>query len=378
MKNIFTIIFLGLGLLSCSKTEETKAEENFGVSEDGNEIVLTDAQMKNVGIQVASLENKDIATKIMLTGAIDIPPKATANVSAPSGGYAKTSKFLIGNYVKKGDVLVILEDPNVVQLQQEYLLAKSNLAYAQKDYVRQKELNESQASSDKTMQMAQTEANNQRVMVKAMAERLRILGINPDNLNTNNIQKTIAVRAPISGYISAVNFSLGQYVSPADVLFEIVNTNEKQLILKVFEKDLGKIQIGQKVYAYSNQNPEKKFLANVFLIGKDFEADKSVLVYCRMVENSESLIPGTFMNAEIETNMQTGQSLPEDAVVSWEGKQYVFEEIKSKTYRMVEVKIGNTENGYTEILENSPKFLKKKIVVKGAYPLLMGLKNVEE
>lgn len=377
MKNIFLIAILGLNIMSCSQSEE-KQGEVFEVSANQNEISLTDAQMKNARIQISSLANRDIATKIFLNGSIEVPPKSMASVSAPSGGYVRTSKFLVGNYVNKGDVLVILEDPNIVQLQQEYLLAKSNLSYAKKDYTRQKDLNKSQASSDKAMQMAQTEANNQQVMARAMAERLRVLGVNPDNLNSGNIQKTIAVRAPISGYISAVNISLGQYVSSADRLFDIVNTSEKQLVLKVFEKDLNKVQIGQRVYAYSNQNPEKKILANVFLVGKDFGADRSVLVYCRITENVEQLIPGTFMNAEVETNIQTGQSIPEDAVVTWEGRQYVFEEVKAKTFRMMEVKIGNTENGYTEILNITPEFLKKKIVIKGAYQLLMGLKNVEE
>lgn len=279
-----------------------KKAEEFAVSTDKNEISLTDAQMKNTEIKVASLQSKDIANKIFLNGTIDVPPKSMASVSAPSGGYVRTSRFLVGNFVSKGEVLVVLEDPNIVQLQQEYLLAKSNLSYAQKDYERQKDLNQSQASSDKAMQMAQTQENKQLVMMRTMAERLRVMGINPETLSAGNIQKTIAVEAPISGYISAVNIALGQYVSPADKLFDIVNINEKQLILKVFEKDLNKIQVGQKVFAYSNQNPEKKIETHIFLIEKDFGMDKSVLVYCQLPEN-KALIPGTYMNAEVETDL---------------------------------------------------------------------------
>lgn len=377
MKNIFLIAILGLRLISCSKSEEATAE-TFEVSAAQDEIALTDLQIKNAGIQTASLEDKDLANIITLNGSVQVPPHAMASVSAPSGGYVRVSKFLVGNYVQKGDVLTVLEDPNIVQLQQDYLLAKSNLSYAQKDYTRQKDLNKSQASSDKAMQMAQTDAQNQQIMVRAMANRLRVLGVNPDQLNSGNIQKSVAVRAPISGYISAVYISLGQYVSPADKLFDITNTGEVQLALRVFEKDLGKIQVGQRVYAYSNQNPDKKLTANVFLIGKDFEADRSVLVYCRFVNNSDNLIPGTYMNAEVETNATTASSLPDDAIVTWENKQFVFEEIKPKTFKMVEVQIGKMEAGYTEIINPTPELLKKKLVTKGAYTLLMGLKNVEE
>ena len=335
-------------------------------------------QMKNVGIQTVSLKDRELAFTINATGFIDVPPNAMASVSAPSGGYVRTSKFLVGNYVKKGDVLVVLEDPNIVQLQQDYLLAKSNLSYAQKDYIRQKDLNENKASSDKAMQMAHTDAQNQKIMMNAIADRLRILGVNPERLHSGNIQKSIAVKAPISGYISAVNISLGQYVSPADRLFDIINTNEKQLVLKVFEKDLSKIRVGQKVYAFSNENPKNQLVANVFLIGKNFEADRSVLVYCNFIDSTEHLAKGTFLNAKIETENKISTSISDDAVVTWEGKQYVFEELKPKTYKMLEVQIGNSENGYTELVNTSQSFMNKKFVTKGAYQLLMGLKNIEE
>ena len=73
------------------------------------------------------------------------------------------------------------------------------------------------------------------------------------------------------------------------------------MVLKVFEKDLPKIKIGQKVYAFSNENPKNQLVANVFLIGKNFEADRSVLVYCNFGSVTEHLAKGTFLNAKIET-----------------------------------------------------------------------------
>ena len=371
MNKIFLAGIISIMVLSCSGSQEQPVEV-FDVSEE-DQITLTDEQMKKVGIQTVSLKDRELAFTINATGFIDVPPNAMASVSAPSGGYVRTSKFLVGNYVRKGDVLVVLEDPNIVQLQQDYLLAKSNLSYAQKDYVRQKDLNENKASSDKAMQMAHTDAQNQKIMMNAIADRLRILGVNPERLHSGNIQKSIAVKAPISGYISAVNISLGQYVSPADRLFDIINTSEKQLVLKVFEKDLPKIKIGQKVYTFSNESPE-----NQFLIGKNFEVDRSVLVYCNFGGSTEHLAKGTFLNAKIETENKISTSISDDAVVTWEGKQYVFEELKPKTYKMLEVQIGNSENGYTELVNTSQSFMNKKIVTKGAYHLLMGLKNIEK
>ncbi|MEJ8597188.1 efflux RND transporter periplasmic adaptor subunit [Riemerella anatipestifer] len=378
MKKIIIILSIGSIVLSCSKKENTTEEPAFEVSANQNEITLTDAQMKSVGIQTTLLSEQEISSKITLNGNIDVPPQGMASVSSPSGGYVKSAKFMPGNFVNKGDVLAILEDPNLVQLQQDYLLAKSNFGYAEKDYQRQKDLNQSQASSDKAMQMAHTEAKNQNISINALAERLRILGVNPDKITPQSIQRSVALRAPISGYITRVNVNIGQYVSPVDKLFEIVNTQDTHLILKAFEKDLSHLKIGQKVYAYANQNPNKKYTASIILIGKNFDSDRSVPVHCHFVGGQPDLVPGSFMNADVEANAQNSLSVPDDAVLTWEGKQYIFEEIKPKTFRMVPVTIGNSENGYTEISGDLTKLMNKKFVTKGAYNLLMGLKNVEE
>jgi len=376
MKNIFLISTILL-LFSCGKDEETK-NEKFEVVAAENQISVNEAQFKTAGIEIGTLGQEEISAKITLNGSIDVPPQNLASVSAPSGGYVKYTRFMPGMHVNRGETLAILEDPQIVQLQQDYLLAKSNLGYAQKDYSRQKDLNQSKASSDKVMQQAQTEAQNQNIMMRGMAEKLRAMGINPNNLNAGNIRRSIAVSSPVSGYISSVNVKIGQYVSPTDLLFDVVNTDDVHLALKVFEKDLNKISVGQRVFAYTNQNPEKKYTANVILIGRDFQPDKSVVIHCHFVDYDKSLIPGTFMNADVETNSQNGLTVPDDAIVTWEGKQYLFQEVKPKTYKMVEVKIGNSENGRTEIFNLNPNLNNKKFVTKGAYQLLMGLKNVEE
>lgn len=377
MKKYLIILCTSALLGSCTSSSE-KEKETYGISNNGLTIRLNDAQMKSSRIETTTFTENSISGTIRLNGSIDVPPQGVASVSAPSGGYVRKSQFMPGDRVAKGQVLAILEDPGIVQLQQDYLLAKSNLNYASKDYSRQKELNQSQASSDKVMQKAQNEAQNQQILVKGMAQKLRTLGINPETLNANNITKTIAVHSPISGYISTVNINLGQYISPNEKLFGIVNTSDTHLILKVFEKDLSKIQKGQSVFAYTNENPNKKYEAEIILISQDFAPDRSVLVHCHFKNYDPKLIPGTFMNADAETHRTQSFTLPEDAVVTWENKQYIFEEIQPKTFSMREIKIGNSENGQIEIFSTFQNFHQKKWVTKGSYQLLMALKNVEE
>ena len=376
MKKII-ILTLSIFLFSCSKKQESQ-EEQFETNTAKDQITLNDAQIKSAGIEIGTLGNEEISEKITLNGMVNVPPQNLASVSAPSGGYVKYTKFMPGMHVNKGEMLAILEDPQIVQLQQDYLLAKSNLSYARKDYTRQNDLNKSKAASDKVTQQAQTEAQNQNILMRGMAEKLRAMGINPENLNAGNIRRSISVSSPVSGYISNVNVKIGQYVSPTDKLFDVVNTDDVHLALTVFEKDLNRISVGQRVFAYTNQNPEKKYAANIILIGKDFQPDKSVVIHCYFIDYDKNLIPGTYMNAEVETNSETGNTVPDDAIVTWENKQYIFQEVKPKTYKMIEIKIGNSENGRTEIFNIDQNLKNKKFVTKGAYALLMGLKNVEE
>ncbi len=375
MKKII-ILFITLSLFSCSKNEETPAETAFEVS--GNQISLTEQQKKNAGIETTILGNQSIANKIMLSGQINVLPQSMSEVSSSTGGIVKMARFMPGNYVSKGQTLAVVENPELAKIQQDYLQARSALSYAQKDYERQKYLNQYQASSNKVMQRALSEKQIQNAAVHGMASQLRSYGINAENVSTQNIQKTISITAPISGYISAVNVSVGQFISPSEILYTLINNNSVQLELKVFEKDLDKISLGQRVYAFTNQNPTKKYAANVILISKDFAPDRSVMVHCNLVDKNESLIPGTFMNAEVEVNAEEGFVIADDAIVTWENKQYIFEEVKPKTYKMFPVNIGNSENGYTELLNFDPKNRNKKFVVKGAYSLLMAIKNVEE
>lgn len=195
-------------------------------------------QKKNAGIAVSTLNNQNIGNSILLTGQIDVPPQAMAGVSSNTGGTVKVSRFMEGNYVSRGQTLAVVENPELAQMQQDYLQAKANLGYAQKDYERQKYLNQYQATSAKQMQKAQSDAQNQSAAVNGLAAKMKSYGVNPNSVSARNIQRQVAVVAPISGYISRVNVTLGQFVSPAEVLFEIVNSSRTHLALKLFEKDL--------------------------------------------------------------------------------------------------------------------------------------------
>jgi cobalt-zinc-cadmium efflux system membrane fusion protein len=150
------------------------------------------------------------------------------------------------------------------------------------------------------------------------------------------------------------------------------------LDLTIFEKDLDDIFIGQKLMAFNNRNPEKKHACDIILIGKNLTADRNAEVHCHFQKYDETLIPGMFMNAEIEIQNQISEVLPDESIVLFEGKNYVFVQQSNNVFSMVELQIGVSQGGYTEILNGNSSINNKNIAVKGAYTLLMQLKNTEE
>ena len=372
MKNIVIISSLMLLLLGCnSKKEEQTTEATTNV----NLVSISDAQLKNATIETGKLEQKTISSTLKVTGKIDVPPQNMVSVSMPLGGYLKTTKLLPGLHISKGEVIATMEDQQYVQLQQDYLTTKSKLYFAEKEYQRQKELNQSQASSDKVYQQADSEYKTLQITLSALAEKLRLINVNPNSLSEKNISKSVNIYSPINGFVSKVNVNIGKYVNPADVLFELINPTDIHLNLKIFEKDITKLSIGQKLMAYTNNQPDKKYHCAIILISKDLSIDEHTAdVHCHFENYDKTLLPGMYMNADINVKSNDALTLPKDAVVNFEGKEYIFVVVNKNQFQMTEVKTSNSEKGVVEILENE-SLKKNAIVTKGAYTLLMKLKN---
>ncbi len=380
LKNTFSKTILGLSILflitSCgSKTTTEEATDSTVV--ESSVANLTEKQVQSIGITTGVLEQRSFSTILKVTGKVDVPPQNLISVSVPLGGYLKSSHLIPGMFVRKGESIAIIEDQQHIQLQQDFLTTQSKIGFLENEYQRQKDLNQSKASSDKVFQQAEMELKTQKILVKSLAEKLKLAGINPEKLNENSISKSINIYSPISGYVSKVNVNIGKYISPTDVMFELVNTSDIHLALKVFEKDLDKLSIGQKVTAYTNTYPDKKYPCEILLIGKSLSEERNTDVHCHFEVYDKALIPGTYMNAEIAITNAKSYVLPEDAIVRFENKYYVFVKKTATQFEMIEVQIGNTEKGFTEIIKTE-NLNNQTLVIKGAYSLLMSLKNKSE
>ena len=377
MFNLLLSVLATTAFLSCNHSSTEGEAEAMPV--EANSLVLNEVQYKNAGIEMGKIQKRHIASVLKVNGIIDVPPQNMVSIGVPLGGYLTSMELLPGMHVKKGDIIAVMEDPQYIQIQQDYLTAKARLTFAEKEFLRQKELNESKSISDKSFQLAQSDYTSQKVLVKALAEKLLLIGIEPGDLNEENLSRNIEVRSPIDGFVSKVFMNIGKYAKAEDVLFEIVNPEDIHLNLNIFEKDINKVFIGQQVQAYTNNDPEKKYKCEVILIGKDFGTDRSIEVHCHFENYDANLIPGMFMNAELECESRETLVLPAEAVLSYDDKNYVFRSEDEKVFEMMEVKVGISEGKYTEVVPGpDSSLLRNRIVTHGAYWLLMQLKNKSE
>lgn len=376
MKNIILIINIALLVTSCGNDNKQNDAENEQPTQE-NTLTLTDEQYKNAAIETAKIFTSNISSVLKLNGKIDVPPQSLVSVSVPLGGYLKSTKLLPGMHIRKGDPLAVMEDIQYIQLQQDYLTTKAQLSLTESEYNRQKELNQSKATSDKVFEQVRTNYQTQLVLLKSLEEKLKLIGLNPQRISAGTISKSINIYSPISGFVSAVNVNIGKYVTPSDILFELVNPNDIHLNLTVFEKDINKLAVGQKLLAYSNSHPQTKYPLEVILISKNISGQNAAEVHCQFEQYDNGLLPGMFMNAEIEVSTHNANVLPEEAIVRFENKHYVFVEKGKQTFEMKEVQTGNAENNLVEII-NAEQFDNENIVVKNAYTLLMALKNESE
>jgi cobalt-zinc-cadmium efflux system membrane fusion protein len=352
-------------------------EPNSKISPLLNVLTLSNDQIQNADIKIAKAEKRIVSGIIKANGKIDVPPQNLVSVSVAISGYLKSTQLLPGMHLKKGEIIATLEDQQYIEIQQEYLTTKYELKALELDYERQKELNKSKASSDKNLEKSIADYQAKKIKLSSLAEKLRLININPDKLTDQLISRTIAIYAPFDGYVSKVNVNVGKYINTGEVMFELVNPSDIHLNLKMFEKDLFNLEIGQKLTAYTNFKPDIKFNCEIILISQDIAEDGTAEVHCHFENYNKMLLPGTYMNADIKLNNKEVFALPEDAIVNYEGKYYVFLVKGKNDFELKEVEIGESEDSYTEII-NGDDLNECKIVSKNAFILLTALKNKAE
>lgn len=374
MKNII-LFSLSTLLFACgSNPQEQVAMVD---SLQANVITLTSLQYKSSNIKLGKLERRPVAQRITVNGKLDVPPQNLVIISAPLGGFVKSTKLLSGMKVKKGDVLAVLENQEYIQLQQDYLDNRTKLEYAEADYTRQQELARENVNALKSLQLAKSQYESLRAMVSGLEAKLAMINLSPTSVKDGKIKSTINLYAPITGFITMVNVNIGQFVNATDVLFKIVNLEHMHAELQVYERDINKIAVGQRV-TFRLANDSSSYQAFVSLVGKEISPERTVQVHCELNTRDRSLLPGMFVTAVIETASKETDVVPTTAVSSFEGKDYIFVSSGDNQFKAIRVVTENSVGNLTEVRLQEKVVSGTTIVTTGAFELMGLLKNKQE
>ena len=363
---------------------------------------LTEEQIKTVGIQLGVIEQKELTATIRANGLLKVPNNNKANATSLYGGVIKTLNVQIGDYVKKGQVIATIANPQFIQLQEEYLSTASRITFAEQELSRQKELFEGNAGAKKNLQSATAELNSLRTRRASLQQQIQLMGINPGSVSNGNLKSALVVTSPLNGTVSNVFAKIGSYVDVSSPVIEIVDNSSLHLDLNVFEKDLPMLKVGQTIHFRITNNAVEDYNAKIFAIGSSFENEsKTIAAHAVVQGNKTGLIDGMNVTAIVSLNNVTTSAVPNDAIVNADGKYYIFvqtnkkaeehheegeeegsqkegEEKKhknSKNFEKVEVLKGVSDMGYTAVTFVNEIPADAKIVIKGAFFVNAKLSN---
>jgi cobalt-zinc-cadmium efflux system membrane fusion protein len=387
LKNINKAFLAATAYFLFSCTGGTKEEIVLTAEVIPEDIVeLRADQIKLAKVELGSIETRNLGDVMKVNGIISVAPQNLATVCMPLGGFIKNTNLLPGNFVNAGQTLAIIENQDFVDIQQNYLEARNKLVFAEAEFKRHTELYKDNVYSEQNLQEVTVEYKNLKSLVRSLEQKLILISINPENLTEDNISSTVNLKAPIKGYLKSVNVNIGKYVSPTDVLFEIVNSEKLFLSLTLFEKDADKVLSGQHVKFYIN-NENEEHEAEITQTGRSVSDEKTFSVYATVLSSCANLMPGMYVKAMINEASENVNALPSESIVSFDDKDYIFVYEKEKTeagnpfteYRMIEIQKRVTSGGYTGIVvPEGIDITTARVVVKGAYNLLSAKKNAGE
>ncbi len=392
--------FSSCGNSSTKTTEETetKAEtipQPAGIAE------VTPAQMKAVGIELGSIEQKNLSSVVKANGQLTVPPQNRAVVNALVGGVIRRINVIEGQQVVKGQTVVAIENPDFIRLQQDYLMSRDNIVYLEQEYERQRQLKEADAGIGKVYQQASASYAAEKSKLQTLEAQLRQIHINPSQVRKGNLITQVPVLAPISGTVGKINLSVGTYTDASNPIMEIVNNGTIYCELQVFEKDLAKLRTGQKINFVLTNQDNKQVSGQVYGINKTLDTSVRAATVHTKINNTAplNLIAGQYVTALIETGKQSVQAVPKDAIVKANDKTYIFvfkgiekepvkrdaedKEVDTKSlqekylFKMTEVITGVEELGYVEIRWIEELKPGSKIATKAAFYLYSSMQSIE-
>lgn len=368
----YTLLATLFTALSCG--DKATSTDQTITADEAETITITQEQFDLNNFSLGSFEKRSFPELVVTTGMIDVPPEYRAMVSAPMGGYVKTTHLLVGDKVKKGQALVTLENQEFVTLQQNYLEVFNQLDFLKLEYERQKTLHDENITSAKNYLKAKSDYEMARSTYNGLRKRLELLNISVQAVEAQEISTQATLYAPISGYVTEVNVSKGSYISPASGVLEIVNNEHIHLELNVFEKDILKIKEGQTIRFKIPEASNEAYSGKVHLVGTSIDEVNRTIEVHGHPDKEEGFLTGMFVSAEIITGNNEGMALASEGLVDIEGQYSGLQLLKKENdtyyFKEVPMTLGMRDDGHSEIKNAADFDATAQFLIKGAFNVL--------
>lgn len=291
---------MALYLTSCNNTTQNETIENQAVTETADsQNDTTDNAIETKDVDAVSSAT-NVANVSSFNGIFVVPPQQQVTVSLTMGGIVKNTSILEGQYIKKGEIIAILDNPEFIDLQQNFLETAAQLEYMEKEFLRQQNLVSQEAASQKQYQQSKSEYLSVKSKAEAMSSKLYLLGVDINILKQNGMMPRLEVKSPISGYVTNANINIGKYINPGEAICDIIDKSNLLLQLTAYEKDLSKIKIGDIVEFQVNGAGDQLFKAELISIDQKVDDNnRSIKVFAKLIDKSPIFRPGMYINAKV-------------------------------------------------------------------------------
>jgi len=354
----FMLIIAVMVIQSCSDSNKEQGdtkpeEENHSEEKETSEVALTDDQIKLMGIESEKLALENISGYIKVNGEVVINPDQESKVGSIIPGRIRKVYVKEGSYVRAGQTLAVIENPQLIDVQVEYINSKNEYEYSKREYERQLKLNSDNIGSKKTLNELESKYKKALADYKTLEEKLSSYKISKnrfDNIYEDtvaNLQRYYSITAPISGNVIERNVSVGQYVEPSADMFHIINTATVFVDLNVFEQDLPYVSAGQKVILDVSVDPYQVYEGQIVFVNKVFDDEKrTVKVRVAINNKNEKLLPNMFVSAKIYIKQESVLAVPISAIETEGDSKYIF--VKTDELMEIETNVEHKEDEHSE------------------------------
>lgn len=319
---VATLSLLVPALIACGSGDapEPATAEATSPPEESGTVQVDSAGAAAAGIRLGPVVGV-AASGLSVTGSITYDANLVSHIGSRTSGRVLELRADLGDRVRSGQVLAVLESPEVGQVRSEETEAEALLEIAQENFNREKRLEEQGISSRKELLDAKADLRRAEAALRGSRERLRVLGAG------HGKGGEFGLTSPFAGAVIERHVTRGEMAAPEDQLFVVADLSRVWVLLDIFERDLRAVRVGQQVHVTTPAFPNRQFTGRIVYLGATLDSTtRTVQARVEVPNRDQALRPGMFATATIESgdSAATVAAIPKDAVQTVEGREVVF------------------------------------------------------